>query len=257
MKPVMEAADPGWLACSFTGRIMITNLLIAIPMVLALSQNSFGQDFSNCQQAFSDAQRLALYGTYFNSSIKGDIDRIQDISTNIEYSLRELRAISNSNDQVAQIGNSISNSLDSGMVPNTQEAYNNNVNTQNILRGALDKYEAKLNAAGLADVVSHLRAALNSAGNTERYAKACENSANTVKAKANQLENQVRAQTQSVRGSINNEVNYLNQSNSHVQWITERLVGRNYWNSHQVDRYSKLGSLERIMDYMGYNSCIK
>ena len=235
---------------------MISKLAI-VALAFTAATQARAQSYNACSQAFSDAQALALYGTWGEKSIKSDIDRIQDISNDISSSLRGLDQIARSASRVTEISGAIGTSLYGNMVQNVQETYNNNYNTQRILEGALQKYEQKLNEEGLGDVVGHLRNALNSAGTAERFAKYAEMGANSVKAKVQQLDQQIRSETQNIAGSLRNQTSYLKNSNNRVEWLTERLVGRNYWSSHSVDPYSKLGSLERIMSYMQSNSCIR
>ncbi|HEX4925928.1 MAG TPA: hypothetical protein VFV50_17680 [Bdellovibrionales bacterium] len=220
----------------------------------AQAQAQLSSNYTTCQQAFSDAQSLALYSQFGERSIKDDVDRIREISEDLERSLNFLSDLDRATRRLNNLGATVQNKVGQAMTGNVQEAYNNNYNVQRILEGALDKYEQRLREAGLDDVVSHIVNAKNTAGQTERYIKQAEAGANQS---ANAVAREVTQELSGVSNTVSQQGQSLRRGNERIQRISERLVGRDYWSFNRIDPYSKIGTLERIMTYMERNACIK
>lgn len=233
------------------------NRFALIVLALGVSTQAQAQlsgNYSSCQQAFSDAQSLALYSQFGERSIKDDVDRIREISEDLERSLNFLGEVDRASRRLNQLASTVQNKVGQAMTGNVQEAYNNNYNVQRILEGALQKYEQRLREAGLDDVVSHIVNAKNTAGQTERFIKSAEVGANQS---ATQIARDVTRDLEGLSAAVSNQGQSLRRGNERIQRISERLVGRDYWSYRRIDPYSKIGTLERIMNYMQTNACIK
>lgn len=223
----------------------------AIALTILLSQTAHAQtQYAACREAFTDAVKLAFFGTYYNQSIVADIDRIEEVNGSINQNVQNLGSIAQSAGNFVDIAGNIGTTLDSGMVPNVQEAYNNAYNTAVVLKQAQ-------NINDVDGLKAHINEALRNVQRSMMFAQKAEQHANGVKAKAQQIESQAKQTNQKIAQAVQAQRENLARASRAIQRTTYELVGQNYWGNKQPSYNSKLGVLKATMDYMDRNQCIK
>ncbi|HEX4926305.1 MAG TPA: hypothetical protein VFV50_19580 [Bdellovibrionales bacterium] len=224
--------------------------VLVIAALLISAQASAQTQYAACREAFTDAVKLAFFGTYYNQSIVADIDRIDEVNSSINQNVQNLGYIAQSAGNFVDIAGNIGTTLDQGMVPNVQEAYNNAYNTAAVLKAA----------QGLNDVdalKAHVNEALRNVQRSMMFAQKAEQHANGVKAKAQQIESQAKQTSQKIAQAVQAQRDNLARASRAIQRTTYELVGQNYWGNKQPAYNSKLGILKSTMEYMDRNQCVK
>ena len=211
--------------------------------------SAHAQYYNSCREAYNRAQNLAFYSG--NYSIKSGVERIKDVSQWLNQNVNALSQVANSTRRIVDTAGRVGSKMDEGMLPNTQQAYNNGVNTVIVLEEAL---RTNADAAGLKLYINN---ALNNARRARDFALNAANQAGDVKRVAIDAQREAQNTLSSVTGAVDSNIQAIQNSDYRIRQITADLLGSGWWNSgSSVDPYSKLGQLKESMDYLGYNHCL-